>query len=137
MIVSLISLAIAIACRSISELQQHHKLRWQNEANNYFSFWGRNSWVRKYKRESGNTAIFKLPTAWKWYYKIIGSKYKERWFTSTWLTVAFTDGYHLMQFIYNIFLSLAVALLIDISYFIWIWIGVVLVHALVYRIAQK
>jgi hypothetical protein len=44
-----------------------------------------------------------------WYYKLIGSKWRERWPTSTWLTVWATDGYHLCQFIAFKFLYAAVA----------------------------
>lgn len=136
MILSLTLLAIAIACRSISELSLHGKLRWNK---GYYGFWDDKSHYRKYKKNwnADPLGYDRYPAPKTWYYRLFNLKYKERWPTSATFTVAFTDGYHLCQFFYHLFLSLAVALLIDISYFPWIWIGVVLVHATIYRICQR
>jgi hypothetical protein len=133
--ISLLLLIPAIASYSISQLQQHNKLRWQNEAENYFGFWGRNSWVRKYKREGNKTAIFKVAPL-RWYYKVLNIKYLERWPTSTWLTVAATDGYHASQSLSFIFMALSLSSFSGINFF-WFWPAIPAVHAIFYRIFQR
>lgn len=134
---TLLFFGLAIVCRAISELQQHHKLRWQDEEKDYFSFWGRNSWVRKYKRSNGkSTAIFQVIKKPNWYYRLFKLKYKERFPLSATFLVSITDGYHMCQSLFFIFLSLGITTSTGYS-FIWVWPGVVFVHFITYRIFQR
>lgn len=129
-ILAILTLILAVGAYSISQLQQHHKLKGQSDYNNFHSFWGVNSWNRKYKLPRQAAPL-------NWYYKYIARvKYKERWFTSTNLTVMFTDGYHASQAVS--FLCLALSLSLFSGYgFLWFWIGIVGVHATVYRLLSK
>jgi hypothetical protein len=132
-----ISLIISIGCYSISQLAQHKKLLWTKD---YFGFWGENQDKRKYKKnwDADPLAWVTYPAPDNWYYKYIARvKYKERWFTSSNLTSFATDGYHLCQSLSFAFLALAFALVTDISYFIFYWPGIILVHASVYRLLSK
>jgi hypothetical protein len=140
---ALISLALATACRAVAELQQHGKLRWSKDL---YGFWGHESYVRKYKiitsaDSQGNEFNFYYPsdkpTPNNWYYKFFKIYHREHFPLSATFLVFLTDGMHLMQFIYHILISLAVALLTDISYFIVIWPGVILVHATVYKLLSR
>lgn len=47
------------------------------------------SYQRKYK--------YPTPAPSNWYYRILGVKYKEKFFGSTWIFVGFTDGFHAFQ----------------------------------------
>lgn len=136
MILPLTLLGLAIAAYSCGQLQQHGKLRWSKKDS---SFFGENSYLRKYKNKYDDKTKFQvlIPIRNLWYYDLFKVPYREAFPLSATLLVFVTDFYHLMQFFYNIFLSLSVALLIDISYFIWIWISVVLIHAMIYRICQR
>ncbi len=93
MILSICAFAIAVALYTISQLQQQSKLRGQKGD---ASFWGERSWERKYKaRVVGGTK------------STIDVEVKERWPTSSTLTVFLTDGYHLMQFCFTILFCLS------------------------------
>lgn len=59
------------------------------------SFWGRKSWMRKYKLENGK--LVKAPN--NKYYSYFNVKYKEKFPLSTTALVFVTDGAHLMQFL--------------------------------------
>lgn len=141
---SMISFALGVACYSISQLQQHGKLK-RMDTNSNLGFWGAQSYRRKYAHEKTAQDLFKngalkvtlAPD--NWYYKLIKSKYKERWLTSTWLTVFLTDGYHFAQFLFFIFLSLGITLLLNFSLLGWIsvWLGVHAIHSFVYRVLSK
>lgn len=134
-LLSLLSFAIGIAAYTISQLQQHGKLRF-NVNNKRFSFWGEDSDKRKYKgQENDKLRLIIAPS--NWYYKLINSPYKERWFTSTWLTVALTDGYHFMQFLFFLFISLSVVPLLNWTYGIAFWILAHVIHAILYRTLQR
>jgi hypothetical protein len=94
---SLSLLILSVIAYTIKELQAHGKLKWGKHTD----FWGNNSWMRKY--------IFKgnmyqdLPPD-NWYYRTFRIKYKERFPGSATIFVTFTDGFHLMQFIFKLFL---------------------------------
>lgn len=136
-LLSLLSFSLGIAAYSVSQLQQHGKLRWQDEAKNYFGFWGRNSWVRKYKREGSKTAIFKLPKAHNWYHKLFKLKYVERFPLSATFLSFLTDGYDFCQFLFFIFISLSVVPIIGWTYGIAFWILAHVIHFLLYRTLQR
>lgn len=70
-----------------------------------YSFWGRESYKRKYKKhESSNDQIYltlapKEKGFWGWYYKFFKIKYREAFPFSATILVFVTDGYHMLQFI--------------------------------------
>lgn len=142
MILALLSLIAAIACYSISQLLNHGKFRWSKKG---LGFWDDKSDLRKYKMElvSGPgsfSAYLPVIAPDNFYYKYIARvKYRERWFTSTNLTVSFTDSYHAMQSLSFIFLSLTLALLYGFSYIVWgsCWLLIVCTHSVVYHLLSK
>lgn len=116
-IISLFLFALGIVAYAISQLQQHGKLRWSKGDQ---GFWGNKSSIRKYKQP--------LTVApYNWYSRFIDSAYRERWFTSTWLTVAFTDGYHAMQAVSFLCFGGSASLALHIG-FLWIWLGILAIH---------
>jgi len=129
--ISLLLLIPAIAAYSISQLQQHGKLRWS-----YLkieSFWGEFGWRKKYKWDEQGTF---LPAPKTWYYRFFKIKYKERFPLSATFLVAITDGYHLSQSV--MFLSIAGSFSIALSLnFFLVWGGILLVHSLSYLIFQS
>lgn len=106
-IASLLSLAVALYCFAISQLQMHGKLKWMKPVDildheKYYGFWDDNSWKNKYKlplQESPKNL----------YYKLSEISYKERFPLSATLLVFTTDGYHLFQALFFSFLSLSFA----------------------------
>lgn len=127
--IAILFLIIAIACRSISELALHGKLKWSKEDD---SFWGEHSYTRKYANPYE-------PPKENWYYRFYKIGYLERWPTSATLTVMFTDGPHLSQFMFFNFLSLSVTFLIGFSWWTLagVWIGVHVVHAGLYKLLSR
>lgn len=119
-------LILAIACRSISELALHGKLRWSKGDD---SFWGEESYWRKY------ASPIDAPKN-NWYYKFFKIGYKERWPTSATFTVFATCGMHLMQFLYHLSLSASFSLATGVNFF-WVWPSIVAIHAVTYRILQR
>lgn len=143
MILGFISLALSIACYSVSQLQQHGKLRWSKEDD---SFFGYRSDLRKYKLAKSpifkDGSWIKMPekAPLNFYYRYIANvPYKEGWFTSTWLTVAFTDGYHLCQMLFFLLLSLAITLFIGFNWYLLlgIWLGIHIIHAGIYKLLSR
>lgn len=128
-IISIISLILAIACRSMSELALHGKLRWSKSDD---SFWGEESHYRKYANP------LDAPKD-NWYYRLFNIGYKERFPLSATALIFLTDGYHFCQWAYHIFLSLTLALLYGFSYIVWgaCWLLIVGVHSLVYHLLSK
>jgi hypothetical protein len=99
-IYSLIAAIVMIALYRITQLQQHGQLKWSAHKN-MRGFWGEWSSDRKYKLwMRSNIVIDKVKAPENWYYRLFNIKYRERWLTSTWLTVFATDGYHLLQFLW-------------------------------------
>jgi hypothetical protein len=140
MILHFILIGLSIACRAVGELQQHGKLRWTKEG---VGFWGTKSDLRKYKLvrspllKDGTWIEMPAKAPRNFYYRYIARvPYRERWPTSTNFTVAFTDGYHLMQLISFLTLSLGVSLLANVNFF-FVWIPILFIHATVYRILQR
>ena len=130
MILALSLLAVSIACYSIRELQSHGKLRWQKED---ASFWGNDSWLRKYKLDDKKQLIEASDT---WYYRFFKIKYKERFPLSATFLVAFTDGYHLLQSLSFLSMAGCVYVFSGINFFI-VWLGVIFVHASIYKLLSK
>src|SRR5687768_7244559 len=93
-IYSLIAAVVMIALYRITQMIQHGQIKWSKDDED---FWGNESWRLKYKSDDSG---FLIDAPENWYYKLFKIDYKERWFTSTWLTVFATDGYHLLQFIW-------------------------------------
>jgi hypothetical protein len=81
-----------------------HSVRRDNQA----GFWGKESWLRKYKLDHINRPILAKKSL---YNKVFKLKYQERFPLSATLLVFLTDGYHLTQFIAVNSLLLAIALL--------------------------
>lgn len=126
MIIPLTLLALAIACRSISELALHGKLKWSKDDS---GFWGERSYYRKYANP------LDAPRD-NWYYRTFKIGYKERFLLSASFLVSLTDGTHLMQSLFFIFLSLSFSIATGLN-FLFVWGGILLVHFVTYRIAQK
>lgn len=97
-ILSFISFALGVFCFSIKELQSHGKLKWLDKPT---GFWGELSYERKYKKEEGHLLQPRNPN---WYYRFFKIKYTEKFPLSATLLVSFTDGYHLCQLLFKIFL---------------------------------
>lgn len=121
---------LAIVCRAISELALHGKLRWSGK---HTTFWGNNSWMRKYNFKGD--MYHDLPPD-NWYHRTFNIDYKERFPLSVTALVFLTDGVHLMQFLYHIFFALGIWSSSGYP-FLWMWIGVVTIHAITYRLLQR
>lgn len=126
---AILFLILAIAAYSISQLVNHGKLRW-SKVNS--EFWGTWSSIRKYKYVVGR--IQPAPTTY--YYKLFNIPYKERFPGSATFLVLFTDGYHFMQSLSFVMLALSLSLFSGYSFWLF-WIGIVGVHATVYRLLSK
>lgn len=135
-LLALISLALSVACRAVGELQIHNKLRWNRT---YYGFWGAGSWTRKYKggyKGPGASTVAIEPAPKGLYYKIFNIKYREAFPLSATFLVLFTDGYHLTQSLSFLTLSLGVSLLANVNFFL-VWISILGIHAIVYRVFQR
>jgi hypothetical protein len=118
---SLICLSLGAVAYCISQLQIQGKLTLMNTTEG-FSFWGVTSWRRKYDRETGpkgGKVLIQAPTTW--YYKLFNLKYKERFPGSATVFVALTDGYHLMQFLFLLLISGAIAVHTE-NWLLWLLI---------------
>lgn len=134
MVLALVFLVLAIGCYSISQLQQHGKLKWMGKG---FGFWGVRSWNRKYKWDT-NGIVIRAPK--NLYYKYFARvPFKERFPLSATLLVFTTDGYHLMQFFFFLFISLSSGMALQLNWWLIavVWLLVHLVHFGAYRIFQK
>jgi len=94
--IDIILLGIAAACWAVCS---HYTF--QNRVRKPYSFWGTESWVRKYDHirpyASERAVILAAPD--NWYYRLFKIKYKERFPLSATALVFVTDGYHLTQWI--------------------------------------
>lgn len=90
--ISLILFSVAVVFYTISEAATFGKFKGD--------FW--NNYNRKYKQP-----LEKAPSTW--YYKFTVLKYRERFPGSGSILVAFTDGMHLMQLFFKLFLCASVA----------------------------
>src|SRR5688572_8305901 len=109
MIIALLFLGLSIVCYSISQLQQHGKLRWSKKG---LGFWDFDSDKRKY--------MSKLP------------------FATTWLVFA-TDGYHFCQFMAGNFLSVSFTLAMGFEWLrlLLVWSLIHAVHFVIYKTLQR
>jgi hypothetical protein len=112
-ILSLILFCAGAVAYAIHELHAHGKLRWDN--NDPYGFWGKESWLRKYE------GPFETPHN-TWYTKFANVKHKEAFFGSSTFLVALTDGPHLMQFIYLLCFSGAIAVHHEKDWILWLLI---------------
>lgn len=114
MILALVSLVIAIGCYSVSQLQQHGKLKWSKDDE---SFWGWSSDKRKYKP---------------------GTKEPKFFLSTTWLVFT-TDGYHFAQFMAANFLSVAFTFALGFNWWLLlgVWLLIHVIHATLYHLLQK
>lgn len=87
----------AVIAYAIKELYSHSKLNWGKHTD----FWGNNSWMRKYNFKGD--MYHDLPPD-NWYYRFFKIKYKERFPGSATIFVTFTDGFHLCQMLFKVFL---------------------------------
>jgi hypothetical protein len=94
-----------------------HSVRRDNQA----GFWGKESWLRKYKLDHINRPILAKKSL---YNKVFKLKYQERFPLSATLLVFLTDGYHLTQFIAVNSLLLEIALLTHqtLTTYLTVWI---------------
>lgn len=128
-LLSLLSFAIGIAAYTVSQLQQHGKLKWTTEG---VSFWGKSSDLKKYKWD-----FVPVDAPNNWYYRFFKIKYKERFPLSATALVFLTDGYHFCQFLFLLFISLSVVPLLNWTYGIAFWILAHIIHWAVYRFLQR
>jgi hypothetical protein len=120
-------IGLSVACYSISQLQQQRKLKGQKGD---ASFWGEDSWRRKYTK----SYVFLPPD--NWYYRMFNIQLRERFPLSATFLVSLTDGYHLTQSLSFLTLSLGISLLANVNFFL-IWISILFIHATVYRLLQR
>lgn len=99
MILSTIFFALAVVCYAINQLWNHGKLKTNSH------FWDSVSYLNKY--DTKNVAL-KAPLN-NWYYKFFKIPYKERFPGSATIFVFLTDGMHLTQFLFNLFIPLAMS----------------------------
>jgi hypothetical protein len=132
-LISLSSLALAIGFYSVGQLVNQGKLKWSKEGRLLRGFWDDDSYLRKYKLTPEST-VMKAPE--NWYYRFFKIKYKERFPLSATFLVNLTDGYHLMQSLSFLSLSVCVSLLSGITFW-YVWLGVLAVHFLTYKLLSK
>lgn len=141
-LIAFLLLIPAIAAYSISQLQQHGKLRFAriDTLKGRLSFFGYSSDKRKYRGIwNGPISFTLMQPKDNWYYRTFKIAHRERWFTSTNLTVAFTDGYHMCQALFLLFLSLSITFAIGFDWLLLagVWSGIHIIHAGVYKLLQK
>lgn len=91
----------AVMVFAIRELQLQGKLKWMPDSVMSFghaSFWGSESWKRKYKYNNGTPVI--APN--NWYYRFFKIKYKESFSLSATLLVSLTDAPHALQLAFKL-----------------------------------
>lgn len=117
-ITTIILLILAFMAKAIMDISA------MDGFNSYY--WNKTeSWENKY--------AFPLVKDYKhWYYfGIMKTKYKERFFMSTTFFVAFTDGWHLAQFVFLNCIFMAIA--INTDYIIISFIGIRLLYAIIFN----
>lgn len=107
MIASLVCFFAAIVCYAIVQTLQLRPLDsiWADAEP--FSFWGRNSWARKYAGRKKKYSRLMLPAPDNWYYRKFKIKYQERFPGSATVFVWVTDALHFFQFMYFNLICLA------------------------------
>lgn len=123
---SIIFIALAAACWAIMSHYTFH-----NRTKNEFSFWGANSWKRKYKRsDSCFSGYCLIKSRSNWYYRLFKIRYKEKFPGSATVFVFLTDGYHLTQWFMIKFIIGAITL--NWIYFLILWATWTIVFNIVY-----
>lgn len=128
-LLTIISLIASIGCYSISQLLIHEKFKWL--ARDY-SFWGGKTYLRKYKFPLDSNVN-------NWYYRFFKIKYKERFPLSATFLVFLTDGYHLNQALFMLFVSLSVTFALGFSWWLLlgVWSLIHIVHFITYKVLSK
>jgi hypothetical protein len=96
-------LLAALSWGKLSRFMFHSVARSRNPT----GFWGKESWLRKYKLDHLDRPTLAKKT---WYTKLFNIKYKERFPLSATLFVFISDGFHALQFVAINSLLLAVSL---------------------------
>lgn len=129
-LLNILSFILAVICYGIRELYYHGKLKWQHSN---AGFWGFHSSIRKYKYIAG--VIQPAPNTF--YYRFLKIKYKERFPLAASLLVSFTDGPHLMQLFFKLFLILTLVTYEPIFNMVWDFIIYFLLFGLTFTITYK
>jgi hypothetical protein len=136
-IISLLLLSTAGVAYAIHELHAHGKLKWGSEVKGWptkpVGFWSDLSDHRKWKTTTTGLDFENAPDTW--YYRFNKLAHKEAFPGSSTIFVSITDGPHLMQFIYLLCFSGAIA----IHYDRW-FISLIIIRAvfgIVFSIAYK
>lgn len=135
---NILSFTLAVIAYTIHELQAHGKLKWQGKD---YTFWGLYSYVLKYKIWPLTGAVSYEHAPPTWYYRFFKIKYKENFPGSATIFVSLTDGPHLMQLFFKLFLILTIVIYEPIFNMVWDFIGYFalwgIVFSLTYKIASK
>lgn len=139
-IVPFISVILAAALYAWQEFRYFYEA---DSNANPFSFWGRDSHLRKYYRTFGsNHAIYlteppKLTWWNSWYYKFFNVERREAFPLSATALVWLTDGYHFVQFWMLKLIFLAICLGIGSGFSWWVYILIWLAWAAGFNLAFK
>jgi hypothetical protein len=112
-ILGLLFILLSIVCYSVLQILQlkHFKSIWGKT--DIYSFFGTQSWVRKYKRTFGpktGSAMLNPIKEPNWYYKFFKLDFEEQFIGSATVFVFLTDAMHLFQFLFFNFLTLGIVL---------------------------
>ena len=120
---------LAATCYAFNTHWYFHGWKSQREK---FSFWGEESWVRKYKRANKFVDEYhRIIAPDNWYYNLLKIKYKEKFPLSATVLVFLTDGFHLVQWLMIKFLILAMTIhWVDGRGFVWMWGNAICLYAL-------
>lgn len=90
----------AVIVFAIRELHAHGKLKWMEED---FSFWGKNSYLRKYQNIHKDKSKFQvnIPLG-NWYYNFFKIRYHEAFPGSATILVFVTDAPHALQLAFKL-----------------------------------
>ena len=118
--IKLIFVIIAAACWGIMSKYLFH-----GRSDKPYSFWGKESWKRKYKKYEYDPSVgFKgynlIAAPDTPYYRFFKIKYKEKFPWSSTLLVFITDGFHLAQWFMIKFIIAAITL--DWRWYLAYWI---------------
>ena len=136
MTLALILFFSSIPFYTISQRWAFGRLKWMGK--DRYGFWGEDSDKRKYKRRNNGSPLYAYHTVKKnWYTGLLNIKHKERWFTSTNLTISFTDGYHLCQAISHVLMACSFGSIYGWQIGVKVWVGIKLMHWIWLKITDK
>ncbi len=112
-ILGLLFILLGIVCYAVFQILQlkHFKSIWGKT--DIYSFFGKQSWVRKYKYYCSSINGMVMFTPIKepnWYYKLFKIDFEEKFPGSATIFVFLTDAMHLFQFLFFNFLTLGIVL---------------------------